>query len=84
MTTSEFSEFKSCDKYMLMENRVGVRPYVVALLGWTSKNRHQKDECYYEIGLYGPNVEIVLGSIFDRIGRANPAAKLVCEVKSLQ
>ena len=57
---------------------------MVALLGRTSKNRHQKDDCYYEIGLYGPNVEIVLVSIFDRIGRANSAAKLVCEFKSLQ
>lgn len=57
---------------------------MVALLDRKSKNRHQKDECYYEIGLYGPNVEIVLGSIFDRIGRANPAEKLVCEVKCLQ
>ena len=54
---------------------------MVALLHQTSKNRHQKDECYYEIGLYGQNVDIVLGSIFDRIGRADPVAKLVSEVE---
>lgn len=53
---------------------------MVALLDRTSEIRHQK-ECYYEIGLYGQNVDIVLGSKFDRIGRANPVAKLVCEVE---
>lgn len=43
--------------------------YSIAFL--VVKNGHQKDTCYIAIGLCAENVDTILSSITNKIGRAN-------------